>query len=51
LNPVMHFISMTRGVLLKGAGFADVFRTLVILAGFGVLFVGLAVRQYGKRAA
>jgi len=51
LNPVMHFISLTRGVLLKGAGMADVFRTLVILAGFGVLFVGLAVRQYGKRAA
>jgi hypothetical protein len=42
---------MVRAVMLKGAGLADVFRTLVILAGFGVLFVGLAVRQYGKRTA
>jgi ABC-2 type transport system permease protein len=50
-NPVKHFIEMTRAVLLKGAGLADVFQTLVILAGFGVLFIGLAVRQYGKRAA
>ena len=50
-NPVMHFISMTRAVMLKGAGLADVFRTLAILAAFGVVFVGLAVRQYGKRTA
>ena len=51
LNPVMHFIALVRAVLLKGAGLADVFRTLVILAGFGVAFVSLAVRQYAKRAA
>jgi ABC-2 type transport system permease protein len=50
-NPVMHFIAMTRAVLLKGAGLADVLRTIVILAGFGVVFVGLALRQYAKRAA
>jgi len=50
-NPVMHFISMTRAVMLKGATLADVSRTLLILAAFGVAFVGLAVRQYGKRAA
>jgi ABC-2 type transport system permease protein len=51
LNPVMHFIALVRAVLLKGAGLADVFRTLVILAAFGVGFVSLAVRQYAKRAA
>jgi ABC-2 type transport system permease protein len=51
LNPVMHFIAMTRAVLLKGAGLTDVYHTLVILAGFGVVFVGLALRQYAKRAA
>ena len=51
LNPVMHFIALTRAVLLKGAGLADVLRTLVILAAFGAVFVTLAVRQYGKRAA
>ena len=51
LNPVMHFIALTRAVLLKGAGLPDVFRTLVILAAFGVAFVSLALRQYAKRAA
>jgi ABC-2 type transport system permease protein len=51
LNPVMHFIGLTRAVLLKGAGLADVYRTLVILGGFGAVFVGLALRQYAKRAA
>jgi ABC-2 type transport system permease protein len=51
LNPVMHFIALVRAVLLKGAGLADVYRTLLILAGFGVAFVSLAVRQYAKRAA
>jgi ABC-2 type transport system permease protein len=51
LNPVMHFIGLTRAVLLKGAGLADVYRTLAILAGFGAVFVGLALRQYAKRAA
>jgi ABC-2 type transport system permease protein len=51
LNPVMHFITMVRAVMLKGATLADVARTLGILGVFGVVFVGLAVRQYGKRAA
>jgi ABC-2 type transport system permease protein len=51
LNPVMHFIGLTRAVLLKGAGLADVYRTLGILAAFGAVFVGLALRQYAKRAA
>jgi ABC-2 type transport system permease protein len=51
LNPVMHFIALTRAVMLKGATFADVYRTLIILAVFGGAFVTLAVRQYGKRAS
>jgi ABC-2 type transport system permease protein len=51
LNPVMHFIRMVRAVMLKGAGLADVYQTLVILAGFGAVFVALALRQYTKRAA
>ena len=50
LNPVMHFIGMMRAVLLKGAGLADVYRTLAILAAYGAVVLSLAVRQYGKRA-
>lgn len=48
-SPVMHFTSLVRSVLLKGAGAADVARELAFLAGIGVLVLGLAVRQYRKR--
>src|SRR5918992_3795031 len=49
LNPVMHFIAMMRAVLLKGAGLADVYPKLLILAAYGGAVVTLAVRQYAKR--
>jgi ABC transporter DrrB family efflux protein len=48
-NPVMHFIRMMRAVLLKGAGLADVYQTLLILAAYGAAVVTLAVRRYAKR--
>jgi ABC-2 type transport system permease protein len=51
LNPVKHFIGIMRAVLLKGAGLRDVALPLSILAGFGVVVLTLAVRQYAKRAA
>ena len=51
LNPVMHFTLLMRAVLLKGAGVGDVARELVILGGFGVFFLTMAVRQYRKRSA
>lgn len=50
-NPVMHFVSIMRAVLLKGAGLADVARPLVVLAGYGAVVFTLAVRQYAKRTA
>jgi ABC-2 type transport system permease protein len=49
-NPVMHFIRMMRAVMLKGAGLADVYQTLLILAAYGAAVVALAVRQYAKRS-
>ena len=51
VNPVKHFIGIMRAVLLKGATLADVVRPLVILGGFGVVVLSLAVRQYGRRVA
>jgi ABC-2 type transport system permease protein len=48
-NPVMHFIAMMRAILLKGAGLADVYPKLLILAAYGGAVVTLAVRQYAKR--
>jgi ABC-2 type transport system permease protein len=50
-TPVMHFVSVMRAVLLKGAGLAEVWREIVILGLYGVAVFGLAVRQYSKRVA
>jgi len=50
-SPVMHFAQLMRAVLLKGAGVADVARQLLILGVIGITVLGLAVRQYHKRAA
>ncbi len=49
-NPVKHFIGLMRAVMLKGAGMRDVLQPLAVLAGFGVVVLSLAVRQYGRRA-
>jgi ABC-2 type transport system permease protein len=50
-NPVMHVIRIMRAIMLKGAGLADVYQTLLILAAYGGVVVTLAVRQYAKRTA
>jgi len=48
LNPVRHFLFIMRGILLKGAGVADLWRPLAVLAVMGVTVLGLALRQYSK---
>ncbi|MDP2529552.1 MAG: ABC transporter permease [Candidatus Palauibacterales bacterium] len=48
LNPVRHFLLIMRGILLKGAGFADLWRPLAVLAVMGVTVLSLALRQYSK---
>jgi ABC-2 type transport system permease protein len=37
LNPVRHFVTISRAVLIKGAGLAEVAQPLVILCGFAVV--------------
>lgn len=51
LNPVMHFVSIARAILIKGAGLAEIARPLITLIVFAVGFFSLAVRQYRKRTA
>lgn len=50
LNPMMHFITLMRAVMLKGAGVADVARELAVLAAASALVLTVAVQQYHKRA-
>ena len=51
LNPVRHFVSISRAILLKGAGFADIALPMGILAAYGAAVLALAIRQYHKRTA
>ena len=51
LNPLMHFIAMTRAILLKGAGPADVWRQLLALALLGFTILAVAVGRYRKRTS
>jgi ABC-2 type transport system permease protein len=50
LNPVRHFVTIARAILVKGAGLAEIVRPLLMLAMFAVVVLTFAVRQYRKRA-
>jgi len=50
-NPVRHFVAISRAILVKGAGPADIARPFFTLVGFAVVTLALAVRQYSKRLA
>ncbi len=50
LNPLMHFIAMMRGVMLKGAGVLEVLPRILVLVAAGALLMTIAVRQYRKSA-
>jgi ABC-2 type transport system permease protein len=51
LNPVRHFVAISRAILIKGAGFADIVRPLTFLAVFAAVVLTSAVLQYRKRAS
>jgi ABC-2 type transport system permease protein len=46
VNPVRHFAEVMRGVLLRGAGFADLWSQLACLALLGFGIMGLAVSRF-----
>src|SRR5437868_3068673 len=49
LNPVRHFVTISRAILMKGAGVRDIARPLAILCMSAVIALSIAVRQYNKR--
>lgn len=50
-NPVRHFVTISRGILLKGAGLREIMKPMLILVAYAVIVLSLAVRQYSKRTA
>jgi ABC-2 type transport system permease protein len=51
LNPVRHFVTISRAILVKGAGVREIALPLSLLAGYAAIALTLAVRQYSKRTA
>jgi ABC-2 type transport system permease protein len=51
LNPVRHFVAISRAILIKGADLSDIVRPLTFLAVFAVVVLTSAVLQYKKRLA
>ena len=46
--PLTYFLTVMRGVLLKGVELSDLWQQALVLTGFAVLFVGLSVRKFHK---
>jgi ABC-2 type transport system permease protein len=51
INPVRHFVAISRAILMKGAGLSDIAQPFLILAATAVVVLTVAVRQYRKRVA
>ncbi|MCB1163085.1 ABC transporter permease [bacterium] len=51
LDPMRFYMSVVRGVLLKGAGLVDLARDLIVLGVMGVLGLGIAVLSFRKTSA
>ena len=48
-NPLAHFISVNRKVLMKGSGLADIRWEIIYTLGLAVVFNGLAIWSYQRR--
>jgi ABC-2 type transport system permease protein len=51
LNPLRHYIEIARGVLVKGASLADLWRQTASLAAIGVVVLAGASLRFRKRIA
>ena len=47
--PLTHFLRMIRGIMLRGAGIADLWREFAALAAFAVAMMGMAILRFRKR--
>ncbi len=50
LFPARYMVTISRGVFLKGGGFAELWPQLVALTAYATVMVGVAARLYGRRA-
>jgi ABC-2 type transport system permease protein len=49
--PLTHFLTILRGIILKGVGLEHLWPQVLVLTGLAVLFLTLSVRRFSKRVA
>lgn len=49
LNPIRHFSTIARGVMLKGTGVEELYPNLLALSAFCVLMVGISAWRFRKQ--
>lgn len=47
--PLKYYITMIRGIVLKGNGITDLWQDLIILFGIGILILGLSSLRFNKK--
>ena len=47
--PLTHFVRLIRGVMLRGAGIAELWRDVAALAAFTVVMMTVAILRFRKR--
>jgi ABC-2 type transport system permease protein len=48
-NPLRHYVTITRSLILKGVGLDVLFPEVVALTGFAVLLLGVSISQFRKQ--
>jgi ABC-2 type transport system permease protein len=51
INPVRHFVTISRAILMKGAGPIEIAQPFAILVVSAAVVLTVAIRQYSKRAS
>jgi len=51
LNPMRYFMEVVRGIMMKGAGPADLLPQIVGMAAYGAVIFGLSALRFRKRTA
>jgi ABC-2 type transport system permease protein len=49
INPITYYLTIVRGILIKGIGIAELYREILILAGFGIFFAWFSILRFKKR--
>lgn len=47
--PLRYFMTIIRGVIIKGVGIAELWPEVLVLAGFGILIMTLSAKRFQKR--